>query len=75
MNNPPAFPRPFGRQSSAWNQAQEGMTLLEYFAGHALQGLLAHHELGLNSLNWIVEESYKHAIGMVQQRDYWIKQL
>jgi hypothetical protein len=33
MNNPPAFPQ--------WSQAEPSMTLRDYFAAHALQGLLA----------------------------------
>jgi len=39
MNDIPAFPRP---HSGAKQYAQEGMSLRDYFAAKAMQGLLAH---------------------------------
>jgi hypothetical protein len=40
-NNTPAFPRPFSQDESRIHLAHRGMTLLDYFAGQALTGLLA----------------------------------
>lgn len=50
MNNPSAFPRPgFDGASEAVeqsyrNQPQDGMTLRDYFAAKALQGMLASND-------------------------------
>ena len=40
--NKPAFPRPHSQQKKV--EEQDGMSLLEYFAGQALQGLMANPE-------------------------------
>lgn len=64
-NNPPAFPRPHSNDLPGG----EGMTLLDWFAGMALQGLLAcatqrkEHETGLARM------SYDVAREMILARD------
>lgn len=39
--NPLAFPRPRGEGGGAYNDGQSGMSLRDYLAAKALQGLLA----------------------------------
>ena len=42
MNNPPAFPRPASEaHQHGMHSPQEGMTLRDYFAAKALQGMCA----------------------------------
>jgi len=41
----------FARPSTTYEQAQPGITKLEYFAAAALQGLLAN-----SSINWVSED-------------------
>lgn len=56
----PAFPRPIGSYSSScgggYNTSQSGMTKQEYFAGLAMQGMLARIQFdpthGLRSQSW-----------------------
>ena len=43
MNDIPAFPKP---HSGATQYAQEGMSLRDYFAAKALQGLIHHFDFG-----------------------------
>jgi hypothetical protein len=54
-NGGAAFPRPVGQTTSEFGSItqsfeQEGMTLLDWFAGKALEGMLANDELFLASL-------------------------
>ena len=62
MNDIPAFPRP---HSGAKQYAQEGMTLRDYFAAKAMQGLLAH---GGRCVNYLEESSYYIADEMMKAR-------
>lgn len=56
----PAFP-----QALASIQAPAGMSLRDYFAAHAMQGLLA--SCG-NNLEFVVKASYKYADAMLVAR-------
>ena len=71
MNNPPAFPIPrhtrhFDDSQGAYMQ-DDGMTLRDYFAAKALQGLLA----GTSTSNGdvIVRDSYAIADAMLKARE------
>jgi len=65
MNNPPAFPVPF-----EWNNEliqYVGMTLRDYFAAKAMQGLLSSD---VNApLETFAKQSYKVADAMMKARD------
>jgi hypothetical protein len=73
--NPPAFPVPPGattftgdpRDGGGYEPAQEGMTLRDYFAAAALQGLIASgpHDISLREYSL---ESYQHADAMLAAR-------
>ena len=63
MNNPPAFPY-FGH--TGWSQGN-GMTLRDYFAAKAMQGLLSSD---VNApLETFVKQSYKVADAMMKARE------
>jgi hypothetical protein len=62
MNNTPAFPNPHLR-------GDEGMTLRDYFAAKAMQGLLANSECPLKPLDEVPQASYKMADAMLIARE------
>jgi len=64
MNDIPAFPRP---SSGVDQYAQTGMTLRDYFAAKALQGILTDAEI-LMSISEIAELAYKYADEMMKAR-------
>lgn len=74
-NGGPAFPRPafspsFPYQGGEHGQ-QEGMSLRDWFAGQALQGLLAgNHELTIisNPIPRVAEEAYAYADAMLKEQ-------
>jgi len=63
MNNPPAF---------IATGYSEGMTLRDYFAAKAMQGMLANPKLQEQILkagqSWIEESAYKVADAMIETR-------
>ena len=65
----PAFPRP---HSEPPHYAQEGMTLRDYFAAKAMQGMLANPKLQEQILkvgqSWIEESAYAVADAMLKVR-------
>jgi hypothetical protein len=62
-NNPPAFP-------IADNTVYEtGMTLRDYFANSAMQGILSNNELNPLNPNYYVETAYQIADAMLKQRE------
>ena len=65
MNNPPAFPL-----NGDWSQIKDkGMTLRDYFAAKAMQGLLA-ADTGFTMYSaQIAEISYKQADAMMKARE------
>ena len=64
-NNPPAFPNENGRVCE-----YSGLSLLDYFAAKAMQGIIA-TAIGDGCLNHnpIVKESYEIAIAMLKERE------
>lgn len=65
----PAYPMPSGPEPrvDAYTHYNEGMTLLDYFAGLALQGMLANNN---NQWSWndYAKESYEIAQAMLAER-------
>jgi hypothetical protein len=64
MNNPPAFPY-FGH--TGWSQS-EGMTLRDYFAAKAMQGMLSEPSLRATPEEFATE-SYNVADAMLKARE------
>ena len=67
--NPPAFPRTWvtgegARDYRVWT-AEGGMTLMDWFAGRALQGLLAS---GRGTTEGYAREAYQYARDMLEAR-------
>lgn len=63
----PAFPSEQGETSKGWNQTYEsGLTKREWFAGMALQGLLANPSTILKQAD-IPELSFEYADAMIRQ--------
>jgi len=68
MKNERAFPVP----NNANVNNQEGMTLRDYFAAKAMQGIISSFgfkKAGLESINDIVEESFLFADAMLKARE------
>ena len=62
----PAFPSEQGETSKGWNQTYEsGLTKREWFAGMALQGLLANPSTILKQAD-IPELSFEYADAMIR---------
>jgi hypothetical protein len=61
MNNPPAFPSPYALPE------HYGMTLRDYFAAKAMQGLLA--GTTTSDGNMIVKDAYAIADAMLKARE------
>jgi hypothetical protein len=74
MNDIPAFPRP---ASGSMQYAQKGMTLRDYFAAKALQGMFANPEDGHENYDLNYEDytkeiarcAYKMADAMMKARE------
>ena len=69
----PAFPDPWGANELS-RDASTGMTLRDWFAGMALQGLLAGRktvatDYANNYAKAILEDSYKYADAMLKARE------
>ena len=69
MNNPPAFPL-----TSNWHNELKhynGMGLRDYFAAHAMQGLLAGLLAYGHDIMWdeIAEDAYRQADAMLKARE------
>lgn len=61
MNNPPAFPRPYSPSTNA----QEGMTLRDYFAAKAMANAYTQHD---GNPNIIAKWAYEIADAMLKER-------
>jgi hypothetical protein len=77
-SNPPAFPRPIASVSEEQvirdgitSEAQEGMELRDYFAAHALTGLLAFSpcECRQSPPETAAKEAYEMADAMLAARE------
>jgi hypothetical protein len=69
MNNPPAFPVSF-----KWNEElseYNGMTLRDYFAAKAMQGMLAGLLAYGHDIMWdqVAKDAYKQADAMMKARE------
>lgn len=68
----PAFPRPYSFDDHSANKehAQDGMTLRDYFAAKALQGLLScqSEETGFYQPKHAAHEAYAMADAMLETR-------
>ena len=64
MNNPPAFP---STHHNGWGEPEKGMTLRDYFAAKAMQGLLA--GTSTSDGDAIVKDSYALADAMLKERE------
>ena len=60
----PAFPS----HGSMSDVVQEGMTLRDYFAAKAMQGLLLDDNGDFSDRNWMAEEAYAFADAMLKAR-------
>ena len=74
MNTPddggPAFPFPDTHFSSGKVQyGSNGMTLRDYFAAAALQGMCANHEALKKGTSWLVAHAYNAADAMLAERN------
>ena len=73
-NNIPAFPRTMSENSA---YEQDGMTLLDYFAAKALQGLMSNipkEFISIKNLNQhFAIISYEQAAIMLEERKKYIK--
>jgi hypothetical protein len=76
MNNPPAFPRPYSEDAFLEETdylAQDGMTLRDYFAAQAMQGLFAsnaeHDHEDEHIFDAVAEAAYKQADAMLKARE------
>lgn len=63
--NPPAFPNETAIQLG---DDYQGMTLRDYFAAAALQGLLAGRDI-LMEAEWLAAEAYQLADAMIAERE------
>lgn len=64
----PVFPRPY----SSGSQDQSGMSLLDYFAGQAMQGFLAANDegyAGWKDVESLAHASYSVAVAMISERE------
>lgn len=75
-NNPPAFPSKKRIHKAGYATAEfepvNGMTLLDHFAGLAMQGMQADSSFDA-SVQKIAEAAYSQADAMLKERQKWIK--
>ena len=67
----PAFPRPFSKDGDTEAWSQDGMSLRDYFAGHALVALIANEKLRseIAETKWnLAHHAYKLADSMLEAR-------
>lgn len=65
----PAFPTTPENEERFNGAGGKGMTLRDYFAAKAMQGLCAHHELGHNPYTMIANAAYLQADAMLEARE------
>ncbi len=71
MNNPPAFPRgAYNDRFGADNDVNApGMTLRDYFAAKAMQGILSNSEFFTMSAQEVANEAWLTAAAMLKERE------
>jgi hypothetical protein len=70
-NGGPAFPRPLGHHphmGCTYSDAQQGMSLRDYFAGHALAGLLSDETIERVTPEGYAKSAYDYAEAMIEER-------
>lgn len=77
-SNPPAFPQTFYDEKGHFIDGFEGMSLLDHFAGLAMQAAYAHLSGEADhTKHWteegIAESAYEMADAMLKERAKWIK--
>lgn len=68
----PAFPTESEHQSGASRYHYEGMTLRDYFAAKALQGILSDPTVD-NMADCLAKIAYELADAMINERNIWLK--
>ena len=75
IENPHAFPRPASRgknhltgEEDVIVDPQQGMTLLDYFASHAIQGLASEASLSSAPANKLAIHAYNIAEAMILEK-------
>ena len=63
----PAFPTT--KPLDSWDDPNQGMTLRDYFAAKAMQGVLAGYVTGLPPSEMTAEAAYKYADAMLKARE------
>ena len=68
-----AFARPHSQDAEYIYHAQPGMTLRDYYAGQAMQGMLSnpklHEQILKAGQSWIEESAWKVADAMLKARE------
>lgn len=68
-----AFARPHSQDAEYIHHAQPGMTLRDYYAGQAMQGMLSnpklHEQILKAGQSWIEESAWKVADAMLKERE------
>ncbi len=69
----PAFPNVPDGAGDKWSSWDEGMTLRDYFAAKAMQGILSNHTMiddpSDSSAKWVTEGAYRMADAMLRARE------
>ena len=87
FNNPQAFPQDIGHKCSACgfeeNENEQGMTLLDHFAGQILMGTFSNDAFYYRLVNeskdsdlgqekYLAEHCYIYAKAMLEERENWL---
>lgn len=67
-NGGPAFPLQGGVEQLETSLPLQGMTLRDYFAAKAMQGLLLDDNGDFSGCNWMAEKAYAFADAMLRAR-------
>lgn len=73
-NGGPAFPSEGGRRFVIGNEVRktlpsDGMTLRDYMAAKAMQGMLAHHAEYIGNVEQLSKDAYAAADAMLAERE------
>ena len=78
-NNPAAFPLVVGTPQDPWGMQNDGMTLRDWYAGMALQGMLSNTAISKDMVKqgmrtqenqgWHAETAYAFADAMLRERE------
>ncbi|MFP1879746.1 hypothetical protein [Lonsdalea quercina] len=65
----PAFPREDYQCNGGFGLGQEGVSLRDYFAARAMQGILSNPGLNIDAVKRVVRDAYKVADAMLEARN------